>query len=83
MAASPVSTALATLGLARIVDRYPQRLADTVPALAPEELGSAGSRLEIVDVAFPESGGGAQIIEGDPATAAKILVEKLRQEGIV
>ena len=47
------------------------------------QLGSAGSRLEIVDVAFPESGGGAQIIEGDAATAAQTLVEKLRQEGIV
>ena len=51
--------------------------------LAPEELGAAGSRLEIVDVAFPESGGGAQLIEGDAATAAQTLVEKLRQEGIV
>ena len=51
--------------------------------LAPEQLGSAGSRVEIVDVAFPESGGGAQIIEGDAATAAKTLIEKLRQEGIV
>ncbi len=51
--------------------------------LAPEQLGSAGSRLEIVDVAFPESGGGAQIIEGDAASAAATLVEKLRQEGIV
>ncbi len=51
--------------------------------LAAEELGSAGSRVEIVDVAFPESGGGAQIIEGEPAAAAKTLVEKLRQEGVV
>ncbi len=51
--------------------------------LAPEQLGSAGSRLEIVDVAFPDSGGGAQIIEGDAASAAATLVEKLRQEGIV
>ncbi len=51
--------------------------------LAPEQLGSTGSRLEIVDVAFPESGGGAQIIEGDAASAAQTLVEKLRQEGIV
>ncbi len=51
--------------------------------LSPEELGSAGSRLEIVDVAFPESAGGAQMIEGDPAAAAQSLVEKLRQEGIV
>ncbi len=51
--------------------------------LSPEEIGAAGSRVEIVDVAFPKVGEGAQIIEGDPATAAKTLVEKLRQEGIV
>ncbi len=51
--------------------------------LSAGELGSAGSRLEIVDVAFPEAAGGAQIIEGDAASAAQALVEKLRQEGIV
>ncbi len=51
--------------------------------LDPEALGAAGSRLEIVDVAFPESGAGAQMIEGDPATAAGILVEKLRNEARV
>ncbi len=51
--------------------------------LAAEQLGSAGSRVEIIDVAFPESSGGAQIIEGEPAAAAKSLVEKLRQEGVV
>lgn len=51
--------------------------------LAPELLGSAGSRLEILDVAFPESGGGAQIIEGDPATAARTLIDKLRNEARV
>ncbi len=51
--------------------------------LAPEQLGSAGSRLEIVDVSFPQAAGGAEIIEGDAASAAATLVEKLRQEGIV
>ncbi len=51
--------------------------------LSADQLGAAGSRLEIVDVAFPESSGGAQIIEGDAASAAQTLVEKLRQEGIV
>ncbi len=51
--------------------------------LAAEEVGMAGSRLEIVDVAFPESSGGAQIFEGDPATAAKALIEKLRNEARV
>ncbi len=51
--------------------------------LSPDQLGRAGSRLEVVDVAFPESGESAQIIEGDPAAAAKTLVEKLRNEARV
>ncbi|HEX2162851.1 MAG TPA: electron transfer flavoprotein subunit beta/FixA family protein [Thermoanaerobaculia bacterium] len=46
-------------------------------------VGAAGSRLEVVSVAFPESGGGAQIFEGDPATAARALVDKLRTEARV
>jgi electron transfer flavoprotein beta subunit len=51
--------------------------------LDPSELGAAGSRLEIVSVAFPESGEGARMIEGPPAEAARVLVEKLRQEARV
>ncbi len=51
--------------------------------LDPATLGAAGSRLEITGVAFPESGAGAQMIEGDAATAARILVEKLRTEARV
>ncbi len=51
--------------------------------LSADQVGSAGSRLEILDVAFPESGAGAQIIEGDPAAAARTLVEKLRNEARV
>lgn len=51
--------------------------------LAPSSLGAAGSLLEVVSVAFPESGGGAQMIEGDPATAARTLVDKLRKEARV
>ena len=51
--------------------------------LDPSSVGEAGSRLEIVSVAFPESGGGAQMIEGDAATAARTLVEKLRTEARV
>jgi len=51
--------------------------------LEPGDVGAAGSRLEIVSVAFPDSGGGAQIIEGDAATAAKTLVDKLRTEARV
>ncbi len=43
----------------------------------------AGSRIEILGVAFPESGSGAEILAGDAAIAAKALVEKLRTEARV
>jgi electron transfer flavoprotein beta subunit len=51
--------------------------------LDPGAVGAAGSRLEVLSVAFPESGAGAQILEGDPASAARALVAKLRQEARV
>jgi electron transfer flavoprotein beta subunit len=51
--------------------------------LGPAELGAAGSRLEVLSVAFPAAGEGAQILEGDPQTAAAALVQKLRQEARV
>ena len=51
--------------------------------LDPAAVGAAGSTVELLSVAFPASGGGAQMIEGDPATAAKLLVEKLRTEARV
>ncbi len=51
--------------------------------LDASELGAAGSRIEILSVAFPESGEGAQMIEGPPAEAAKVLVEKLQKEARV
>ncbi|HEX5759284.1 MAG TPA: electron transfer flavoprotein subunit beta/FixA family protein [Thermoanaerobaculia bacterium] len=63
-----------------------KEIADATPAdlgLDPGEVGAAGSRLEIVSVAFPESGAGAQILEGDAATAAKALVAKLQTEARV
>lgn len=47
------------------------------------QVGAAGSRIEIVSVAFPESGTGAQMIDGTPEAAAKTLVAKLRQEARV
>jgi hypothetical protein len=34
-------------------------------------------------VAFPDSGAGAQMIEGDPAAAARTLVERLQKEARV
>ncbi len=51
--------------------------------LAADEVGVAGSRLEILSVAFPDTGTGAQVIEGDAETAAKTLVEKLQKEARV
>lgn len=51
--------------------------------LAPEGLGAAGSRIEILSVDFPDSGAGAQMFEGDPETVASELVEKLRSEARV
>ncbi len=63
-----------------------KEIADVTPAdlgLDASAVGAAGSRLEVVSVAFPESGAGAQILEGDAATAAKALVEKLQKEARV
>ena len=51
--------------------------------LAAADVGAAGSRLEILSVAFPETGKAAEIFEGDPATAAGQLVEKLQKEARV
>ena len=47
------------------------------------QVGEAGSRLEIVSVSFPESGKGAQMLEGDAKAAATKLVEKLQKEARV
>jgi electron transfer flavoprotein beta subunit len=47
------------------------------------QVGEAGSRLEIISVSFPESGRGAQILEGDAKTAAAALVDKLQKEARV
>jgi electron transfer flavoprotein beta subunit len=47
------------------------------------KVGAAGSRVEIVSVAFPEAGSGAQMIEGDAKTAAAKLVDKLQKEARV
>ena len=63
-----------------------KEIAEVAPGdlgLAETEVGAAGARLEIVAVAFPESGAAAQIFEGDAATAAKALADKLHQEARV
>ena len=46
-------------------------------------VGAAGSRLEILSVALPAAGKGAQMIAGDAKTAAATLVEKLQKEARV
>jgi len=51
--------------------------------LSPEEVGAMGSGLEVLSVAFPEVSEAAQIIEGEPAEAARVLVEKLQKEARV
>ena len=49
----------------------------------PSTLGAAGSRIEIVDIGFPDTGAGAEILEGDAAVVAKSLVEKLQNDARV
>jgi electron transfer flavoprotein beta subunit len=51
--------------------------------LEPAEVGAAGSRVEVLSVQFPDTGGGAQMLEGDPATVAAELVLKLQKEARV
>jgi electron transfer flavoprotein beta subunit len=51
--------------------------------LASEQIGAAGARLEVLSVAFPDSGKGAEILPAEAAAAAALLVEKLRTEAKV
>jgi electron transfer flavoprotein beta subunit len=51
--------------------------------LESDAVGLEGSDLEILSISFPESGGGAQILEGDPVDCARQLVEKLHKEARV
>jgi electron transfer flavoprotein beta subunit len=51
--------------------------------LDPSAVGAAGSRLEVLSVAAPATGAGAQILSGDPATVARQLVDKLQREARV
>ncbi len=60
-----------------------ETLAPDELGLDPATLGAAGARVEILEIALPESGEGAQIIEGDAAEAARKLVEKLQKEARV
>ena len=51
--------------------------------LAIDEVGGNGSTLEVLSVALPQTGEAAQIIEGEPAEAARVLIEKLQKEARV
>jgi electron transfer flavoprotein beta subunit len=61
-------------------------LAEASPAdlgLDGAAVGAAGAMVELVAVRSPQAGGGAQILPGDPAAAAKALVDRLRNEARV
>ena len=47
------------------------------------QVGTAGSGLEVLSVFFPESGEGAQMLEGEATEVAGVLVEKLQKEARV
>jgi len=51
--------------------------------LEASAVGAAGATVETLSVAFPESGGGAQMFEGDTASAVASLVDKLQNEARV
>lgn len=51
--------------------------------LPPEELGAAGARIEVLKIAEPPKGEGAEMLEGEPETVARTLVDKLRSEARV
>jgi electron transfer flavoprotein beta subunit len=51
--------------------------------LDPHAVGEMGALVELVGVRSPASGAGALILPGDAATAAKALVQKLRDEARV
>lgn len=51
--------------------------------VAAENVGAAGSKLEILSVGFPVSSKGAEMLTGDPASLARTLVDKLQKEARV
>jgi electron transfer flavoprotein beta subunit len=51
--------------------------------LEPQEVGAAASQLEVLSVAFPEAGGSAKMLEGEPEAVARELIEKLQREAKV
>jgi electron transfer flavoprotein beta subunit len=69
-----------------IMQAKKKEIAEPAPGdlgLEVDVLGAGGSKIEVLSVAFPEAGKGAQMIEGDAETAARVLVEKLQKEARV
>jgi len=69
-----------------IMQAKKKEIANPGPAelgLAPNEVGAAASRLEVLSVSFPEAGGGAKMLEGEPDAVARELVEMLQREAKV
>ncbi len=67
-----------------IMSAKKKEIAEVSPAdlgLADAEVGLAGSRLEVLSVAFPEAAAGAQILSGENAAAD--LIFKLKNEARV
>ncbi len=63
-----------------------KEIAKVTPAdigLAPDEVGGAGRKTRMTRLYVPEKATGAEIIEGDTATAVATLVEKLQKEAKV
>lgn len=51
--------------------------------LSAEDVGAAGSTVSVESVAFPETGAGAEMLEGSPDQMVAQLVEKLTREARV
>lgn len=51
--------------------------------LEEDQVGLAGSRIEVVDIGFPDTGEGAEMLEGDAASVARTLVQKLQNDARV
>jgi electron transfer flavoprotein beta subunit len=51
--------------------------------LSPDQIGAAGSGVELLKVYVPEKAKSAQILQGDPSQATAALVERLRNEAKV
>ena len=51
--------------------------------LSDEQIGTSGSRLEVLELKHPEAKGKCEFIEGDPEEVVRTLIDKLRREAKV